>query len=168
MQAVFFVSAVTLELYFVRHSDEMVARSETDLFARLWRIYGAADRAYFEAVTPFTVGLESIQVFITQPLSLWLAYAILARKPYRYPLQLAVGTYLTYSLVLYFGTAHLSGYADMASRDVPTFLLYYGANLPWLLGHAYMAYDAARAITARFAAAPDLPAVDAVRLNKEA
>src|SRR4051812_5721074 len=98
MQALFFLSAVTLELYWVRHAHELVALSETELFAAGFRIYGAADRAYFEAVTPFTLGLETIQVFITQPLSLWLAYAILARKPYRYPLQLAVGSYLTYSL----------------------------------------------------------------------
>jgi hypothetical protein len=147
----YFLSAVTLELFWVRHSDELVARSETDLMAAAFRLYGAADSAYYDAVTPYTLGLETFQVFVTQPLCLWLAFAILARKPYRHALQLAVGAYVSYSVVLYFWTAHLSGYANMRSRDLPTFLLYYGANLPWLLGHLYMAYDSGRAITARFA-----------------
>ncbi len=164
LQAFFFLTAVTLELYWVRHSDELVARSETDLIAAGFRLYGAADRAYYVAVTPFTLSLETIKIFFTQPLILWLAYAILARKPYRHPLQLALASYVSYSVLLYFWTAHLSGYADLRSRDLPTFLLFYVANLPWLLGHLYMVYDSARAITARFSVAA-APAATLVHLT---
>jgi hypothetical protein len=150
MQAFFFLMAVTVELYWVIYSRELVARSRTDLLARLFSYYGRADSAYFDTVTPFTHGLETIQVFVTQPLNLWLIYAIVKRRPYRHALQLTIASYLTYSVILYFWTAHLSGYASMRDHDPQTILLFALPNMPWLLGHIYMAYDSIRAINRSF------------------
>ena len=148
----FILVACTVELYWVLYADQLVARSQTDLLAYGWRLYGEADSAYYDHITPFTVGLESLNVFVTQLLNLWLLYAILKHKPYRYALQLTLGAYLTYSLVLYFWTAHLSGYAGMRERSFYAFFMLVTPNLPWLLGYLYLAYDAIRAISERFRA----------------
>ncbi len=138
----FVLIAVTVELYFVLAHGQLPARAHANPFARMFQIYGAADRAYFDEVSPLALGLEGINVFVTQPLNLWLAWAIWRRRPYRWALQLAVGAYLTYSVVLYFVVAHLSG--------VPTspraLLLLYGANGPWLAGYAWLTWQAARAL----------------------
>jgi hypothetical protein len=150
----FVLVACTLELYWVLYADQLVARSQTDLIAHGFRFYGEADSAYYEHVTPFSLGLETLNVFVTQWLNLWLAYAILKHKPYRYALQLTLGAYLTYSLVLYFWTAHLSGYSGMRQRSFFAFFLLVTANLPWLVGYLYLGYDAFRAITRRFRESP--------------
>jgi hypothetical protein len=151
MQCFFFLSAVTLELYWVVYHDELVARSQTDVIASLFRIYGDGDSAYYEQVTPFTLGLETIQIFCTQPLNLWLIYAICKRKPYRHALQLMMASYVSYSVLLYFWNAHLSGYAGMCfPHSLYAFFIFYVPNFPWLFGHLYMAYDSFRAITQRF------------------
>jgi hypothetical protein len=146
----FLVTACTVELYWVLYADQLVARSQTDLLAYWFSLYGEADRAYYDEVTPFTLGLETLNVFVTQWLNLWLVFAILKRKPYRYPLQLTLGAYLSYSVVLYFWTAHLSGYAAMPQRSFYSFFLFITPNLPWLLGYLYLAYDAFGAISQAF------------------
>lgn len=144
----FLLVAFSLELYWIVHADALPARSGGDWIAYLYSIYGEADRAYYDAVTPFTLGLETLNVFVTQIVNLWLIWAILKEAPYRYPLQLAVGSYLTYSVVLYFWVFHLSGYADMRSQTPYTFFLLIAPNLPWLVGYGYLAWDAFRAIVA--------------------
>jgi hypothetical protein len=154
----FILVACTVELYWVLYADQLVARSQTDLLAYGFRFYGDADSGYYEHVTPFTLGLETLNVFVTQWLNLWLLYAILKHKPYRYALQLTLGAYLTYSLILYFWTAHLSGYAGMQQRSFYTFFLFVTPNLPWLVGYLYLGYDAFQAITRRFRAPPSAPA----------
>jgi len=141
--------AFSLELYWIVYADSLAARSQTDWIAYLYSIYGEADRAYFDFVTPFTLGLETINVFVTQILNACLIWAILGRKSYRYPLQLTVGSYLTYSVILYFWVFHLAGYADMKVQSPYTFFILIAPNLPWLLGYLYLAWDAYRAITAR-------------------
>jgi cholestenol delta-isomerase len=149
----FFAAAVTLELYFVIHAHELPALAGSSLFAHLFQIYGVADRAYFEPVSSLALALETLNVFVTQIFNLWLIYAILARRPSRYPLQLGVASYLSYSVVLYFLVNHLDGYANMQVKSASAYWLLYAPNLPWLLGYLYMVWDAARAITARFHAA---------------
>lgn len=144
---VFFLSvAFSLELYWIVYADSLVARSHTDWIAYLYSIYGEADRAYFDSVTPFTLGLETINVFVSQILNVWLIWAILAEKRYRYALQLTVGSFLTYSVVLYFWVFHLAEYADMQYQSAYTFIILIVPNLPWLLGYLYLAWDAYRAI----------------------
>ena len=145
----FILVACTVELYWVLYADQLVARSQTDLLAYGFSFYGEADRAYYDRVTPFTKGLETLNVFVTQWLNLWLGYAILKRKPYRYALQLTLGAYLTYSVVLYFWAAHLSGYEGMQQRSLYAFVMFIVPNLPWLVGYLYLGCDAFRAITRR-------------------
>jgi hypothetical protein len=38
----------------------------------------------------------------------------------------------------------------MRQKALSSFAMYYGSGLPWLLFHAYLAYDAAVAIHQRF------------------
>ncbi|MGH8324994.1 MAG: EXPERA domain-containing protein [Steroidobacteraceae bacterium] len=150
----FFLVAVTFELYFLLFHRELPARADRELFARMFRVYGWADRDYYDPVSPLALSLEAINVFMMQPLGLWLAYAILRRRPYRWPLQLGVGAYLSVSVILYFSVGIVSGYARMGAHTVAAFALFYGANLPWLVGYGWMALDASRVIATRFASAP--------------
>jgi hypothetical protein len=141
--------AFTWEIYFVLYHDQLPARAEMDFMGRMCALYGEADRTYYDPVSPFTLSLESIQVFFSSWLNIWLIYAILKRKHYRHTLQLTVSSYLTYSVILYFLVAHVSGYAGMKEKDFAHFALFFGPNLPWLFGHAYMAYDSILAINQR-------------------
>lgn len=142
----FALVAATLELYFLVHHRELVARAPTQLFARLFSIYGAADRGYYDAVSPLALALEGINVIVMQPLCVLVVYGIARRRWWRWPLQLAVASYLSMSVVLYFTIAAVSGYADMAERGGKAFALLYGGNAPWLVAYGWMAVDAGRVI----------------------
>jgi hypothetical protein len=147
----FILMAYTIELYFVVYHDQLVARSATDFFAKCYAVYGAGDNAYFGKVTALTRSLEGINIFCTQFLNAWLIYAILKAKPYRHVLQLGVAAYLSYSVILYFWSAHISGYENMAVKNAWAYFIFYVPNLPWLLAHLYMVYDSSVSITRRFA-----------------
>jgi hypothetical protein len=149
----FMLVATTLELYFLVHHRELVARAPTQLFARLFSIYGAADRGYYDAVSPLALALEGINVLVMQPLCALVVYAIVRRRAWRWPLQLAVASYLSMSVVLYFTIAAVSGYADMARHSATAFALLYGGNAPWLVGYGWMAVDAGRTIARALAPA---------------
>lgn len=138
----FLTIALTLELYWVWYADQLVARAKTDWIAFLFSLYGVADGAYYDAVTPFSLGLETFNVFVTQIFNIALIRAIWYRKAYRYALQLAVSSYMTYSVILYFWVIHLSGYADMTGRSLYTAFMLVAPNLPWLLGYLYLGMDA--------------------------
>jgi len=148
--AFFTIFNLTMDLYWVLYARELVARAHTDFIAYLYSLYGPADRAYFDQPTPFSLSLEGINVFFTTWLNGWLAWAILRRKAYRHGLQLALGSYLSYSVILYFLAAHLSGYAGMPEKKLAAFVLFYGASLPWLLAHLYMVCHSWTAIVRRF------------------
>jgi hypothetical protein len=156
--ALFGLVAVTLELYFLVHHRELVARAPTQLFARLFSIYGVADRGYYDLVSPLALALEGINVFLMQPLCGLVVYAIVRRRAWRWPLQLAVASYLSVSVVLYFTVAAVSGFADMAQHSGAAFALFYGANAPWLVGYGWMALDAGRAIARALPAPAPQPA----------
>jgi EXPERA (EXPanded EBP superfamily) len=151
----YILMAFSVELYWLLHADQLVTRSGTEALAGLFALYGRVDPAYYDRVTGFTRGLEAINIFITQPLNAWLMFAILRRRPSRYPVQLAVSSYLTYSVVLYFVAAAFDGFGGMRDRSGPGFLLLFVPNLPWLLPPAWMAWDAARSITAHFGRGPE-------------
>jgi hypothetical protein len=157
MLGFFIAVAWTVELYWVMFYDEMVSRAQTEWLADLFRVYGDADSSYYDlpSAAAYPRGLESFNIFFTQPLNAWLIWAILARRHYRHLLQLILGAYVTYSVLLYFWTAYLCGFERMASpHSASTYLLFFGPNLPWLLGYLYMAYDSVRAINRRFRSEP--------------
>ncbi|MFD0385620.1 EXPERA domain-containing protein [Streptomyces stramineus] len=140
--------AFTLELYFVtawRTIDQ-----HQDVFARLFRVYGMGDSTYYgqgDVALPFA--LETINVFLTQGLNIALIVAIVRGLPWRYPLQLAVSSYVAYSVLLYFWHAHAGGYPAMPVHSPLAFFVFYAPNLPWFLGNLWMAGSAFRAMTAR-------------------
>jgi hypothetical protein len=151
----FVLVAVTLELYFLLFHRELVARAPTQLFARLFAIYGVADRGFYDHVSPLALALEGINVFAMQPLCVLLVYAIVRDRPYRWPLQLAVGAYLCISVVLYWAVAVISGYAEMVEHSSRAFALFYVGNAPWLVGYGWLALDAGAAIARAFGMTPE-------------
>jgi ABC-type Co2+ transport system permease subunit len=143
----FFAVAMSIELYYLVAHDRLVAAAAAHHpLALLLALYAPADRAYLEAPSPLTLALEGINVVVTQPLGGLLAFAIVRRRWWRWPLQLAIGAYVAYSVVLYFTVGALSAFAGMSQRSVGTFAMYFGANLPWLAGAAWMSWEAARAL----------------------
>jgi hypothetical protein len=140
--------ALTFELYWLVFNQEM--NSRTDLFARALAIYWPADYTYriggYPIEKAFTLSLESVNALLTPILSVVLIWAILRRKPYRYPLQLVIATYTFYGTFLYYSVAHISDYAVFKYKNAYTYLLFYLVNMPWLLGYAWIGWDAYREI----------------------
>jgi hypothetical protein len=141
----FFVAvAVTIELYWLRHAFDLP--SQDGWLARLFRFYGIGDRGYYDQVGWFEVGLESFHLCFTVPAYLCLAYAIIHRRLYRWPLQLCLGAYVAYSVVLYLTAKHVTSYAQMDGEGFGAFLILVLPNLPWLLGSLWLAWDAGQTI----------------------
>jgi EXPERA (EXPanded EBP superfamily) len=140
--------ALTLELYWLVFNQEMERR--TDLLARVLAIYWPADYTFRVSGYPiekaFTLSFEAVNVLLTPILSGLLIRAILTHKPYRYPLQLTIATYTFYGTYLYFSVAHISDYAVFEYKSPYTYLMFYLVNLPWLIGYAWIGWDAYRAI----------------------
>jgi hypothetical protein len=136
----FCVFNLTMDLYLILHSRVLMERASTNWFAYLWVIYSDVDRGWI--VDPWSLAQETLNVVVATPVNLWLMWAIVRRAPGRYPLQLALGVAMVYSVVLYHTAGHLSGYAGMREKTLASFATYYASSLPWLLFHAYLAYDA--------------------------
>ena len=141
---------LTMDLYLVLNSKVVAERASTNWFAYLWAMYSEVDRGWI--VDPWSLAQESLNVVVATPVNLWLIWAIVKRAPYRHVLQLGLGASLVYSVVLYQLSGHLSGYGGMRERTPAAFATYYGSVLPWLLFHAYLAYDSGAAIRQRFLA----------------
>jgi hypothetical protein len=140
--------AVTLELYWLIFNQLMESR--TDILGRALAFYSRADYTYRVTGYPiekaFSLSLEGVNTLLTPFPSALLIWAILKRRPYRYPLQLLIGAYTAYGTLLYYSVAHVSGYAVFSDRSPATYLMFYLVNLPWLAGYGWMAYDAFVAI----------------------
>jgi cholestenol Delta-isomerase len=142
--AFFVVVALTIELYWLVHAFYLP--SLNSWLAHGFAFYGRGDRGYFDEVSWFEVGLESFNIIITVPAYLVLGYAIVSRRVFRWPMQLCLGAYTTYSVVLYLTAKHVTGYVEMPQHDLASFLILYVPNLPWLFGNGYLALDAANVV----------------------
>src|ERR1700742_327170 len=93
MIVIFALAAVTLELYWLVFNQVMESR--TDILGRVWAIYWPADYTYrvtgYPVEKAFTLSLEGVNTLLTPLPSALLIWAILKRRPYRYPLQLLIG-----------------------------------------------------------------------------
>jgi len=140
--------ALTLELYWLIFNQEMESR--TDLIARALAIYWPADYNYripgYPIEKAFPLSVEGVNTLLTPILSVVLIWAIVARKPYRYPLQLVIATYTFYGTLLYYSVGHISGYAVFEYKSAYTYLLFYLVNMPWFVGYAWIGWDAYREI----------------------
>ena len=141
----FIIFNATIDRYWVAHAHELPALAGTDLFARIFEIYAAADHAYFDRVTQEELALEIFNSTITQVFNIWLLIALLRRWPLRVPLQMAVGSWVSYSVILDWTSAALTGFPGMDDKTPGNFFTFFTANLPWLAGHLYIAYDASPA-----------------------
>jgi hypothetical protein len=117
-------------------------------FGAFWGFYGRADRGYFDLVSGFERGIESFHIFVTQWLQIWLICAILKHWTHRYLLQLVVGSYVAFSTAVYLAAKHMTGYPLMPEHNAGAYLTLYFANLPWLFGNAWIAYEGARGLLA--------------------
>ncbi|HVH80426.1 MAG TPA: hypothetical protein VM782_13610, partial [Stellaceae bacterium] len=117
--AFFAVIAYTLELLWLYHAFDWP--TQTGIWATGARYYGMGDRAYWDQPSYFEVGLESFNVFFIVASELWLGYAILRRRLYRWPLELCVGGYLTYS-VLYYFTVKIA-FPQMFTQDAASYTM---------------------------------------------
>lgn len=149
---VFCLFNLTMDLYLVLHSGVLAERATTNWFAYLWTVYAEVDRGWI--VDPWSLAQETLNVVVATAVNLWLIWGILKARPSRHVVQLGLGVCMVYSIVLYFAAGHLSGYAGMREQTLASFALFYGSGLPWLLFHAYLAYDSGAAIRQRFLAAP--------------
>ena len=149
--AFFIITGYAIELPWLLSSAEL-PRLE-NLWGEFWALYGQADRGYYDQVSSFERGLESFHIFVTQWLQLWLLWAVTRRWAYRHVLQIAVGSYVAFSTVVYLVAKHLTGYALMPEHELPNFLILYLANLPWVFGNLYIAVDGARELVRLIAAA---------------
>jgi hypothetical protein len=145
----FFLVAVTIELYFIVAYDGLVAAAPHHPLAWLLSLYGPSDQGYFESPSPVALGFEGFNVVVTTPLSLLLAYGIVRRRAWRWPLQLGMSAYVVYSVLLYFLIAQISGFAGMPVHTPRAFAVFYGANAPWLIGYAWLGWESAREIGLR-------------------
>jgi hypothetical protein len=149
--AVFYVvMGLGVDLYWFLHRDHLPSLVESSWVARLYRDFAAADRGYYDRVGKMESALEAMNISVTQVFNLLLVWGVLRDRPWRYPLQLAVGSYVSYSVVLDYWVAHLGGYPNMAEKTPDHMAMFFAGSLPWILGHLYWAADAAAAINRRF------------------
>ena len=149
----FIVCGFTIELYWLLHIGNLPALADHSFMANLFRIYAAGDRHYYDDPSALAVFLESFNVYFTQLLNAVIIYGIAKRRPWREPLQLVVCAYVSYSVLLYFGEAHIAGYPAMPVKSAWGFFIFIAPNLPWLLGHLYMLADSFVRLTRRLRAA---------------
>jgi cholestenol Delta-isomerase len=138
---------VTLDLALVRRGRALPSLVGRDWIADLWSWYAEADR--FWVASPWSLAQEWFNVWVTTLVNLGLIAGIVTGAPWRHPLQLALGAYLSYSCLQYFLVGHLGGYEGMRARTPMTFAMFYGLTLPWLAAHAWLAWDAFVVITRR-------------------
>jgi hypothetical protein len=138
------VAAFVIELPWLLASAELARIG--GWFGAFWGFYGRADRGYFDLVSGFERGIESFHIFVTQWLHIWLICAILKHWTHRYLLQLVVGSYVAFSTAVYLAAKHMTGYPLMPEHSTGAYLTLYLANLPWLLGNAWIAYEGARGL----------------------
>jgi cholestenol Delta-isomerase len=150
--------AFTFELYFVVHYRDI--RQQTGFFARAYSIYGAGDQAYYgRGYVQVPLTLESINIFVTQIVNVALIWAIWKHRVFRHPLQLAVGSYMSYSVVFYFWLAFASHFDAMPHKTVWGYIIFFVPNLPWLLGYLYLAIQSFTAIVRALARQESQPYV---------
>jgi hypothetical protein len=77
------------------------------------------------------------------------------RRPWRYAVQLAVGSWVAYSVALDYWIAAIGGYPRMHAHTFANFFKFYSASAPWLLGHLYLVFDGASAILPALGASRD-------------
>ena len=142
----FLLFAVTVDFYWLANHDRLPRLAADHWMAGIYRTYATADRAYYDRPGKLEVALETMNVYVTPLFYAALLYGLLRRRPWRYAVQLAVGSWVAYSVLLDFWVAILGGYPGMQFHTFANFFKFYSANAPWLLGHLYLVADAARAI----------------------
>ena len=142
----FLLFAVTIDWYWLLNHDRLPQLAGDSWMARIYRVYSTADHAYYDRISKLELGLETLNVYVTPLFYAGLLFGMLRRRQWRYALQLGVGSWVAYSVVLDFWIAIIGGYPGMDGHTFANFFKFYASNAPWLLGHLYLIFDATRAI----------------------
>ncbi len=133
---------LTLELYWLVFNQEMENRIDVLARALACRLHQSHPRV--EKAFDFVA--RGMNTLFTPIPSFVLIWAILARKSYRYPLQLVIATYTVYGRSSTTASRIISGYAVFEYKTAYTCLLFYLVNMPWFVGYGWMGWDAFREI----------------------
>src|ERR1041384_6169459 len=101
----FLLFALTIDLYWLVNHDRLPEAAGTP-----------ADRGYYDRAGKLEVGLEAFNVCVTPIFYIALLYGLARRRPWRYAVQLAVGSWVAYSVVLDYWVAAIGGYPAMETR----------------------------------------------------
>eukprot|EP00262_Sarcandra_glabra_P014009 TRINITY_DN3998_c0_g1_i2.p1 TRINITY_DN3998_c0_g1~~TRINITY_DN3998_c0_g1_i2.p1 ORF type:complete len:223 (+),score=10.15 TRINITY_DN3998_c0_g1_i2:129-797(+) len=118
-----------LEGYFV-FSPDFYKKKSPFYLAEVWKEFSKCDSRY-PARDSAVVAVEGITSMLEGPASLLAVYAIAARKPYSYILQLAVCLGQLYCCLVYYITSYLEG-DNFAASPFYYWLYYVGANCAWV------------------------------------
>ena len=143
--------SATIDLYWVVHAQHLPELAAAgDWIARLYGNFATTDHGYYDRVGQAELGLEAVNVTVTQAMNLVLLVALWRRWPMRVPLQMAIGAIVAYSVLFDYACAALAGFPNMDTHDAGSLASFFGASAPWLLGHLYFVWDgwrqAARAL----------------------
>ncbi|CAM6090029.1 unnamed protein product [Calypogeia fissa] len=97
---------MVLEGYFV-FTPDFYKLGYSNFLAEVWKEYGLGDSRYPGRDTTVVI-IEGITAVFEGPAALLAVYAILYRKPYSYPIQLATSLGQVYGTVVYYATSYFS------------------------------------------------------------
>lgn len=144
--SLFVVIAWTIELFwFVKHN---AIAGMGGLIGKAFALYGRGDSTWFNvsAAPPFAMAfmlcLEAIHIFGSQLLNIILIRAIWLNRGYRYKLQLLIGSYVSYSVIVYYLTHWIAGFSCMAVKDIGSMAIFILFNLPYLVVYGFLVGDA--------------------------
>ncbi|KAJ8633991.1 hypothetical protein MRB53_027327 [Persea americana] len=140
---------IILEGYFA-FSPEFYKTKSPFYLAEVWKEYSKGDSRYAGRDSA-VVTVEGITAVLEGPASLLAVYAITARKPYSYTLQLAVCLGQLYGDTVYFITSFLEG-DNFATSPFYYWAYYVGANFSWVVIPTIIAIRSWKKISAAFEA----------------
>src|SRR5579872_681182 len=92
----FLLFAVTIDLYWLVNHDRLPQLAASSPVARMYRDFAPADHGYYDRPGKLEVGLEALNVFVTPLFYVALLYGLMRRRPWRYAVQLALGSWVAY------------------------------------------------------------------------
>ncbi|TWW56696.1 3-beta-hydroxysteroid-Delta(8),Delta(7)-isomerase [Takifugu rubripes] len=125
-----------------------VIPGDQSFLSQLWKEYSKGDSRYVISDN-FTVCMETVTAWTWGPFSLWILFAFLTNKPYRFVLQLIVSLGQLYGAVLYFYTEHRDGYVHSEYGHPVYFWFYYiFLNFLWIIIPLVLIVDSWRQLSA--------------------
>eukprot|EP00271_Cylindrocystis_brebissonii_P004201 TRINITY_DN157_c0_g2_i1.p1 TRINITY_DN157_c0_g2~~TRINITY_DN157_c0_g2_i1.p1 ORF type:complete len:221 (-),score=11.27 TRINITY_DN157_c0_g2_i1:764-1426(-) len=117
----------------------------TNYYVEVWKEYAKGDSRYATRDS-FIVSVEGCTAVLLGPLCLLAMYAILAKKRYRYSLQLVVSLCQLYGDVLYFLTCALDGFQHSVPGALYFWFYFVFMNSIWIVVPGWIVFRSWRAL----------------------